>query len=240
MYISKRYCKTYGLNNNIIARRLISTTGIFVVTKLRISSKRSTHFFSSTYTFTPLYHHVSKTRIAQSTLPSPCPLHPFIQIGPHKSVSLAPLPRKETSFGQMAFAHPPHTSVEERRINLSFDPYDPLPLAYLSKGAKYLVPIVSAGSCLPCPSYKRPALTTLVYVYGFGLDDRVCTCNIAHVHNVYVEKPVCITVVVMVVVGCAHVRPQNTWKNRAHAYGVLYGWIGDDTFHRGCIDSNLC
>lgn len=53
--------------------------------------------------------------------------------------------------------------------------------AYLSKGAKYLVPIVSAGSYpLPPPIYRRADLTTLVYVYGSGFDDRVCT-NITYV-----------------------------------------------------------
>lgn len=70
-------------------------------------------------------------------------------------------------------AHPRVVRVE-RRINLRSD-RAPLALVaratYLSKGAKYLVPIVSADS------YPEAVLTTLVYVYGFGFDDRVHACR---------------------------------------------------------------
>lgn len=71
--------------------------------------------------------------------------------------------------------HTLHVAWNVESIYASFDP-DRSRGTYLSKGAKYLVPIVSADS------YPEAALTTLVYVYGFRFDDRVCT-HIALLHT---------------------------------------------------------
>lgn len=59
----------------------------------------------------------------------------------------------------------------------------PLADASTSKGAKYLVPIVSAAS------WPEAVLTTLVYVYGFGLDDRVLRVTRVHTRARTPKRP---------------------------------------------------
>lgn len=94
--------------------------------------------------------------------------------------------------------HTLHVAWNVESIYASFDP-DRSRGTYLSKGAKYLVPIVSADS------YPEAVLTTLVYVYGFWFDDRVHTP--AHLP----------TNSVRVLVRVRHLQK----KNQSHAYGIL-------------------
>ena len=130
---------------------------------------------------THLYHHISESALH--------PVPPFIQIGPHKSVSLAPLPRKEASFGQMRTLH-----VVRGGTSNQFKPSTPtLSSPWQGRHGRPLVEgrKIFSPDCKCRPSYpsspiypgEGTALTTLVYVYGFGFDDRVRTCNIAHVRT---------------------------------------------------------
>lgn len=121
--------------------------------------------------------------------------------------------------------HTLHIAWNVESIYASFDP-DRSRGTYLSKGAKYLVPIVSADS------YPEAALTTLVYVYGFRFDDRVCT-HIALVHTPAHLR----TNSVRVLVRVRHLQKK---KPVTRIWYPRIGWWIQRGFVTVGVDTNLC